>query len=283
VPAATGPARGSAARGALPVAARGAPPVAALSAVITAVIAGAIATAAGCGEGIRDPEPERGLADLERRRASPPARGGEVTPPATSVQPDWMISPPAERGWLTIDHVYRPLVTGDELVLASSALGCTGLDLATGEVRWREPLGPLPGPATADHPAAAAGLRCPAARLRCASPHAPAAGEPPAAGESDERERRHDALRAQARAAGVPAIQVLDAIELPDRRALLAVRLDTSLTRDALALLAGDRLLWSWPLPPPPEPRAEPMAVASGADRAVVFFDGLHAAALPLR
>jgi hypothetical protein len=94
----------------------------------------------------------------------------------------------------------------------------------------------------------------------------------------------HDTRRRLARSAGVPAIQVLDAASAGARQmTILALRLDTSLTRDALAAFEGERLDWIWPIPPPRDPpRAEPMAVAADAKRAVLFFDSRHAALLPL-
>ena len=203
-----------------------------------------------------------------------PADRGEATAAADRV-PLWTASPPADLGAVTIDHSYAPLLEGDQVIVASSALGCAGLDRRTGRLLWQEEeIRPAAGPSRAGH-AAVGGRRCPTARLRCASPH-PGAATP----------AHEDALR-RVRAAGVPAIQVLDraqsAAGAGAAREILAVRLDRSLTRDAVVLLEEGRLLWTWPLPAPPAPRAEPMRLAADRTGAALFHDGRHAALFPLR
>jgi hypothetical protein len=213
------------------------------------------------------------------RDPAPEPTGSQALAGLPQTTPRWMVSPPAEPGLLTIDHTYAPILSVGEVVLASTALGCTGLDLATGRPRWREPLDPPNGPVTAGHRASSSGPSCPAPRLHCLSPHAPI--EDPW---EDPGEEVHDTRRRLARAAGVPAIQVLAAASAGARRmTILALRLDTTLTRDALAAFEGQRLHWIWPIPPPRDQvRAEPMAVAADAERAVLFFDSRHAALFPL-
>lgn len=161
----------------------------------------------------------------------------------------------------TVEHVFAPVLRGDEVIAASSAIGCVGV--VDGEVTWREPLR-LEGPFTYGH-RSPAGPRCPA--LTCRSPHP---GEPPP-------QDAIDPLLARAREAGVEAIAVLD-------RAgpVAALRGDASLTNDLLVRLDP---VWVWRIPPPADgaPRAEPMALVADDRRAVLFWDGRHLAAFPLR
>lgn len=261
------------------------------------------------------------------------------------ARPLWLAAPPAEPGLFTIDHIYGPVVSADHraVILASTALGCTALDLAGGRPLWRVAL-PAPGgdgPVVAGHLAPGADPRCPSAELTCMSPHAPAGPWPPtpvatAAGNTIEvRGERLYAIRldtaepawtASGRhadcggclgpaAAGqlwalaldsgtvarvaldpatgrtrrgrdqVPAIDVLAAAAAPAAPgALYAVlRLDTTLTHDAVvAFDPTGRVTWSWIIPPPSSgPRVDPIALVATRDRAVLFFDGRYAAALP--
>lgn len=103
--------------------------------------------------------------------------------------------------------------------------------------------------------------------MTCRSPH------PGGPGPTDAV----DPLLARAREAGVEAIAVLD-------RAgpVAALRADASLRNDLLVRLDP---VWVWRIPPPEdgEPRAEPMALTADSHRAVLFWDGRHLAAFPLR
>ena len=169
---------------------------------------------------------------------------------------------PAAEDVATVDHVFAPVLRGDEVVAASSAIGCVGV--VGGDVMWREPIRAGAGPFAYGH-RSIAGPRCPA--LVCRSPHP---GEPGPSAEIDPLIRR-------ARAQGIEAIAVLD-------RAgpVAALRGDATLRND---LLVRFDPVWVWRIPPPQggAPRAEPMALASDPRRAVLFWDGRHLAAFPLR
>jgi hypothetical protein len=79
----------------------------------------------------------------------------------------------------------------------------------------------------------------------------------------------------------VPGIQVLATGFGPHGVTVLAVRLDTSLTRDYIAAFDGNGLLlWVWPLPAQPRPDA--VGIALDALRVVVFHDGDRLSVLPL-
>lgn len=163
----------------------------------------------------------------------------------------------------TVDHVFAPLVRGEDVIVASSAIGCVGVRVEDGSVRWTEPLR-VAGPFEHGH-GAIAGPRCPA-QVRCVSPHP---GEP-------ERSDDIDPLVRRARGAGIDAIAVLD--RAGDAAAL---RGDTSMRRDRVVIFSDPPRVWDIPPPDDQEPRAEPIALATaGRDRVIVFWDGLHAAAL---
>jgi hypothetical protein len=79
----------------------------------------------------------------------------------------------------------------------------------------------------------------------------------------------------------VPGIQVLTTGFGPHGVTVLAVRLDTSLTRDYIAAFDGNGLLlWVWPLPEQARPDA--VGIALDAARVVVFHDGDRLSVLPL-
>ena len=285
-----------------------------------------------------------------RKPGRSPSASPERMPPAVAAlagfhraRPLWLEAPPAEPGLFTIDHLYGPVISADHhaVILASTALGCTALDLASGRALWRVPLPPPDGPVVAGHLAPDSDPRCPSADLTCLSPHPPAGPWPPtpvatAAGNTievrDERlyAIRLDTARPAWTAAGryadcagclgpapggalwalaldsgtvvpvvvnpatgqtrrgdgaVPAIQVLAAASAPGAPGAryAALRLDATLSHDAVvAFDAGGRVTWSWIIPPPASgPRVNPMALVATRGRAVLFFDGRYAAALP--
>jgi hypothetical protein len=79
----------------------------------------------------------------------------------------------------------------------------------------------------------------------------------------------------------VPGIQILASAFGPRGVTVLAVRLDSSLTRDYIAAFDGNGLLlWVWPLPEQPRPDA--IGVAVDESRVVVFHDGDRLSVLPL-
>jgi hypothetical protein len=78
-----------------------------------------------------------------------------------------------------------------------------------------------------------------------------------------------------------PGIQVLAAV-LGNDGAVLVVRLDSSLTRDAIIAYDREhRIAWAWPLPMPATPRADPIGLAASDQAVFVFHDGQHLTRLP--
>jgi hypothetical protein len=77
----------------------------------------------------------------------------------------------------------------------------------------------------------------------------------------------------------IAGLTVLAAAHENDRGAVV-VRLDSSLSRDYLAAYDTSKVLWVWPLPPPPDPagRAGPIGVHADAANILVFFDGSRVA-----
>jgi hypothetical protein len=175
-----------------------------------------------------------------------------------------MASPPAQEV-ATVDHVFAPVVRGDEVIVASSAIGCVGLDAASGAVHWTEPLRAT-GPFRWGH-GGRGGPRCPA--LRCVSPHP---GEPPPGDAIDPAVR-------QASSQGIQAIAVLDRTTVGGIT-VAAMRGDTTMRHDRVVVFGQELRVWDIPPPENGQPRAEPMALAASRACAFLFWDGRHAASL---
>jgi hypothetical protein len=63
-------------------------------------------------------------------------------------------------------------------------------------------------------------------------------------------------------------------------RGAVVIRRDSSLANDYLAAYEGAAILWTWPLPAPPDPagRAGPIGLAADANSIIVFFDASRVA-----
>ncbi|MBK9034286.1 MAG: hypothetical protein IPL61_23980 [Myxococcales bacterium] len=77
----------------------------------------------------------------------------------------------------------------------------------------------------------------------------------------------------------VPGLAVLAAATAGERAAVV-VRRDATLRDDVLVAVVGGAVAWTWPLPPPAEARATPVAVALDATGVYVVFDSSRVAAL---
>jgi len=90
---------------------------------------------------------------------------------------------------------------------------------------------------------------------------------------------RVDEIGAVARGPGAPSLpsHVLAAAWADDGTLVVAVRLDRSLTRDAVVAFAADgTAAWVWPLPTPQDPRTDPIGLAPAPGGAVIFYDGRY-------
>ena len=81
---------------------------------------------------------------------------------------------------------------------------------------------------------------------------------------------------------GGPSLDGIDVLAAAHNgtRGAVVVRRDSSLANDYVAAYDGGAVLWTWPLPAPPDPagRAGPIGIAADGDSVLVFFDASRVA-----